>query len=284
MQLTVLNITKTETGKQELPVQFSEPVRPDLIKRAVEALQNRRRQPYGADPMAGKKCSAEVSRRRRKYRGSYGHGISRVPRKVLTRRGTRFYWVGAFAPGTVGGRRAHPPKAEKNWTRKINEKENSKAIRSALAATVIKEAVANRGHKTPNNYPFLIEDAFETLNKTKLVRETLIKLGLKDELERSSKRTIRAGKGKLRGRKYIKKKGPLLVVSKQCPLIKSGRNVPGVEVVEVNALNAEILAPGTAVGRLTIFTTGAIERMNKEKLFMNIKNESTQSDKKSTSN
>ena len=198
MKIKVLDITKTETGKKDLPIQFSEPVHPNLIKRAVLTLQANRRQRYGADPMAGKKCSAELSRRRRKYRGSYGHGISRVPRKILTRRGTRFFWVGAFAPGTVGGRRAHPPKATKIWEQKINDKENSKAIRSALAATVIKEAVSQRGHKTPEQYPFLIEDKLESLTKTKLVKETLLKLGLKDELTRAAKKSIRAGKGKMR--------------------------------------------------------------------------------------
>ena len=84
-----------------------------LIKRAVLTLQNNKRQRYGANPEAGKKVSAALSKRRRKYRGSYGHGISRVPRKILSRRGTSMNWQGAFAPGTVGGRRAHPPKAEK---------------------------------------------------------------------------------------------------------------------------------------------------------------------------
>ncbi len=161
MELKVINQTKTEIGKKQLPVQFTEPVRPDLIKRAVAVIRSNNRQAYGADPRAGKKCSAELSRRRRKYRGSYGKGISRVPRKILTRRGTQMYMVGAFAPGTVGGRRAHPPKAEKKWSKQINTKERRKAIRSALSATVIKEAVECRGHVVPDNYPFVVDDAFE---------------------------------------------------------------------------------------------------------------------------
>ncbi|MFH1399970.1 MAG: 50S ribosomal protein L4, partial [Nanoarchaeota archaeon] len=113
MKLKILDTQRKETGTIDLPAQFFEPFRPDLIKLGVLAVQANGRQPYGASPDAGMRHSVEVSRRRRKYRGSYGIGISRVPRKILSRNGTRMNWVGAEAPGMVGGRRAHPPKAEK---------------------------------------------------------------------------------------------------------------------------------------------------------------------------
>ncbi|MEK6868731.1 MAG: 50S ribosomal protein L4, partial [Nanoarchaeota archaeon] len=105
MKLNVLDTSKNKTGEINLPVQFDEEVRPDLISRAVLALQSSKRQAYGAMPEAGKRASSTLSKRRRRYRGSYGHGISRTPRKILSRRGTRMYWVGAFAPNTRGGRR-----------------------------------------------------------------------------------------------------------------------------------------------------------------------------------
>ncbi len=267
MKLKILDATNTEKGSKELPAVFSEEIRPDLIKRAVESLQANTRQPYGADPRAGKKCSAELSRRRRKYRGSYGHGISRVPRKILSRNGTRFNWTGAFAPGTVGGRRAHAPKASKIWAKKLNIKERRKAIRSAIAATVIPETVKERGHSAPDNYPFIINNDFETFTKTKQVVDALSKLGFGAEMERSSEVTIRAGKSRLRGRKYRKRKGPLFVVGNDCPLLRSASNVAGVDAVIVDALNAELLAPGTYPGRLTLFTESAIERLDKEQLF-----------------
>ncbi len=114
MKIPILNISKEEIGKQEMPVQFEEEIRLDLIKRAVIAIKNNERQAYGADPMAGKRASAKLSRRRHVYKTSYGIGISRVPRKIMSSRGTRMNWVGAFAPGTVGGRKAHPPKAGKD--------------------------------------------------------------------------------------------------------------------------------------------------------------------------
>ena len=156
MKLNIISASKEKKKEIDLPSQFNEEVRPDVISRAVFAIQSNKRQPYGASPEAGKRASAEISRRRHDYRGSYGHGISRVPRKILTRRGTRMYWVGAFAPGTVGGRRAHPPKAEKNYSQKINKKERRKAIRSAIAASIIKELVEQRGHKVPADYPFVL--------------------------------------------------------------------------------------------------------------------------------
>jgi large subunit ribosomal protein L4e len=255
-------------GEINLPIQFQETINPELIQRAVLALQSSRRQKYGVNPEAGKMHSTKLSRRRRDYRGSYGHGISRVPRKILSRRGTRMNWVGAFAPGTVGGRRAHPPKAEKNWVKKINNKENRKAVRSALAASVNKDAVIQRGHNAPDDYPFILDSKFESISKTKEFVKSLIALGLSRELGRTDKKKIRAGSGKSRGRKYRTVKGPLLVVSGECKLLKSARNILGVDVVKADNLDAGLLAPGCAVGRLTLFTKSAIEKIEKEKLFM----------------
>ncbi len=268
MKLPVHNLQNQKTGEKELPPQFSEEYRPDLIKRAVLALRSQLYQPHGSSPEAGKRHSAELSRRRRKYRGAYGFGISRVTRKILTRRGTRFYWVGALSPNTVGGRRAHPPKAEKNLLQRINKKEKRKALRSALAATLNPQLVQNRGHFPPENYPFIISSEIEKITKTKEAKEVLKRLNFQKELQRTLLKKIKAGLGKLRGRKYQKKKGLLVVVSDDCPLIKSAQNLPGLEVVKVNQLNAQLLAPGAQPARLTLYTEKAIEKLEKEKLFL----------------
>ena len=255
-------------GEIQLPKQFEEPVRDDLIKRAVLVIQSNNRQRYGADPEAGKRASVRLSKKRHDYRGSYGHGISRTPRKIMSRRGTRLNWTGAFAPNTVGGRRAHPPKSEKIWSKKINIKERRKAIRSALSSVVSKALVAKRGHKVTENYPLVMEDKFEKISKTKDVKAVLEKIGLKDEIKRASEKKIRAGRGTMRGRKYKKKTGPLIVVSGKCSLENAASNIPGTDIVEIKNINAELLAPGTSPGRLTIFTKSSIEKMEKEKLFM----------------
>jgi large subunit ribosomal protein L4e len=267
MKIKVFDQKKTETKTVALPKQFDEPVRTDLVKRAVLALQSIRRQKYGASPLAGKRHSAYLSKRRHNYKGTYGIGQSRTPRKILNRRGTRFYHVGAVAPQTVGGRRAHPPKAEKIWAQKINVKERRKAIRSAISATMVKDLVLARGHKVPTDYPFALDTSFESLNKTKDVITALYALGFKEELERGEVTSIRAGKGKMRGRKTISKKSFLFVVSKDCPLLKAAANISGADIVPVQSLNAELLAPGTHLGRLTLFTDGALDILSQRNLF-----------------
>jgi len=268
MKLNIKDPTNKDAGSISLPLQFDEEYRPDLIQRAVLSLQARARTPYGAKPTAGKRASAELSRRRRKYRGSYGMGISRVPRKILTRRGTRMHWVGAFAPGTVGGRRAHPPKADKIWTQKINKTENRKAIRSALAATVNRDLVVARGHRTPKDYPFIISTDFETITKTRDAITAFSALSLGEELARADQKKVRAGKGKVRGRKYKRRIGPLVVVSStNTKIALAARNIPGVDIVCVAELNAEVLAPGTHAGRITLYTEAAIKLLAEEKLF-----------------
>lgn len=272
MKADVYNLEGKSISKIELPIQFSEEVRPDLIRRAFIAIQTHNRTPYGAFTKAGMRSSAEVSRRRRRYRGAYGMGISRVPRKVMWKRGRQLGWVGAFAPGTIGGRIAHPPKSTKIWYEEINKKERRKAIRSAIAATAVPEIVKARGHKF-ETFINVIDSSIENVKKSKDLHSIMIKLGLQKELDRTSVRKIRAGRGKNRGRPHVNKIGPLFVVSQECPLIHSGSNLPGVDVCEVKNLNAALLAPRATPGRLTIFSDKAVKLMEKEKLFMGIKKE-----------
>ena len=128
MKLTIYNTEKNKAGEKQLPVQFGEEYRPDLIQRAVIAFESTARQLYGSNARAGLRKSARTSKRRRDYRTTYGYGISRVARKIFSRRGTRMSWAGASTPQTRGGRRAHPPKSEKILEQKINQKEKQKAV------------------------------------------------------------------------------------------------------------------------------------------------------------
>ncbi len=267
MEIPIYSLERKEESRVQLPPQFDEPISQELIARAVITIQLNRRQPYGTKPGAGTRVSAQVSRRRRKYRGSYGKGISRVPRKVMSHRGSQFNWRGALMPGTVKGRRAHPPKSYDDRSRKINKKENRKAIRSALSATLVAELVSKRGSIAPEGYPFAVSDSISAIDKTKTIKQALEKLGLQKELRRASKKTLRAGRGKARGRKYDAKTGPLIVVAEKCPMQKAAANIPGVDIVTVKNLNAELLAPGAVPGRLTIFTPSALGKMKSDKLF-----------------
>ncbi|RLI35211.1 50S ribosomal protein L4, partial [Candidatus Bathyarchaeota archaeon] len=139
------------------------------------------------------------------------------------------------------------------------------AIRSAIAATAVKELVEKRGHRVGSLevVPVVVEDALENVASTGELRKILEALGLKEELERVKETVkVRAGKGKRRGRRLKKRKGPLIVVSsEQAPLLKAARNLPGVDVCPVERLNAELLAPGTHPGRLTIWTESALKKL-----------------------
>lgn len=121
-----------------------------------------------------------------------------------------------------------------------------------------------RGHNVENvpQLPLIVDDELATIKKTKETREIFKNLGIFEDISRAKKgRKIRAGKGKLRGRKYKKAKGPLIVVADDKGISLGARNHAGVDVVTVENLNAELLAPGTHPGRLTIFTKSAIEKL-----------------------
>ncbi|MFA5142398.1 MAG: 50S ribosomal protein L4 [Candidatus Woesearchaeota archaeon] len=266
--MKIYDITGKEVGKINMPHQFNEEIRSDLIHRAVVTIEANKRQPYGAFAEAGKRNTVRISKRRRNFRTSYGIGMARTPQKVMSVRGTRFNWVGAFAPNAVGGRGAHPPKSEKIWTQNINKKENRKAIRSAISATIMPDLVKQRGHIIPEIYPFILDDKALSLEKTSEVVQMLDKLGFENELKRSEDRKVRAGKGKSRGRRYSRAKSLLIVVAdKRCALAKSAKNIPGVDVINAKNLNASLLAPGGVMGRATIYTKDAVEKIAKEKLF-----------------
>ncbi|HLP79519.1 MAG TPA: 50S ribosomal protein L4, partial [Acidobacteriota bacterium] len=242
--------------------------RDDLIQRAVLAIQNNNRQQYGAYEHAGMRHAVDLSKRRRDYKGVYGKGASRIPKKVMSRNGSQMHLVAANVPQAVGGRNAHPPKPSKDWTQKINDDERKKAIRSALSAVVDKKIVGERGHKIPASYPFLLDSSFESIAKTKDFFAALNTIGFDNELVRSSVKRIRAGKGKLRGRRYKRTVGPLVVVSDACNASKAAKNIPGVDVVKVSQLNVEDLAPGCVAGRAVLFTKAAVEKIKEGNLFL----------------
>jgi large subunit ribosomal protein L4e len=172
----------------------------------------------------------------------------------------------AFAPGTVGGRQAHPPRAETCITKEIPKKEKRLALLSAIAATAQKDTVAARGHEieTVPEFPLIVENSIETLTKAKEVEDALSSLGILSDVSRvRDSRKVRAGKGKLRGRKMKQAVGPLIVVAENKGIMTAANNLPGVDIITVNNLNTEILAPGTHPGRLTLWTNGAIDQIEK---------------------
>ncbi|HOI18713.1 MAG TPA: 50S ribosomal protein L4 [Candidatus Woesearchaeota archaeon] len=268
MKIPIFNKDCQKDGEVELPKQFNEDRKASLIKKAIRVYLANQRQKYGAFKFAGMRQSAELSRRRRDYKTSYGHGISRVQRKILSKRGSRMYWVGAVSPGTVGGRKAHPAKSDKIWSEKINITERRAAIRSALSSSMNAVLVKERGHIIPQAYPFAISKEFEEISKTKEFIDKLNKLGFENELKRTSVAVKNKGRAKLRNRKKRAKKGLLVIVSAGCKLTRAARNIPGIDIVSVNNLNVYDLAPGYKDGRAILITLPSINIIKEKNLFM----------------
>lgn len=248
-----------EKKEIELPKIFESEIRKDLIELVWYVQRERKKQPYGAYVLAGKEVSAsgKVKHRRRKYKTLYGYGISRVPRKILTRRGERFYWIAAFAPGTVGGRAAHPPKATKRKI-KVNKKVKRLALKSAIAATANLDVLKEKYKEVKvSKLPVVISS--ESLSKKPKEIANFLKkiLGIEKK-----KKKVRAGKGKRRGRRYKGLGKPLIIIGNEEKLkIKSY----GFDVIKANQLNIEALAPGGKPGRLVVWTEKAIEEVGKIK-------------------
>jgi len=245
MTATVYDLDGNPADEVDLPDVFETPVRPDLIKTAVEAAQANRKQAYGADEYAGMRTPAESF-------GS-GRGMAHVPRQD---------GQGRRVPQAVKGRRAHPPKAEKDRSQTINTKEKKLAVRSAIAATTDAELVAERGHEFDQDLdlPIVVSDAFEDLQKTQAVVDVLEGLGVSEDVARADDAKIKAGSGSARGRKYRRPSSILFVTSEEPS--KAARNLAGATVTTGREVNAEDLAPGTAPGRLTIWTESALEEVS----------------------
>lgn len=245
MKANIIDLSGNQTGEVDLPPVFDEEYRPDLIKRAVLSAQANRLQPYGPHFYAGMNTSARS--------WGPGHGVSRVPRVINGRKA-------AGVPMAVGGRRSHAPQPEADKSEKINVKERRKAIRSAIAATAVPALAKARGHIFSMNLPVVATSEIETVSKTSEIRKFLVAAGLWDDVERAKDgKTIRAGKGKMRGRKYKNRKSLLIVAAADQGLGKASRNLPGVDFITVDRLNAELLAPGTHAGRLTLWTESSLK-------------------------
>jgi len=248
-KLNVYGIDGSVKKQIDIPKIFEADYRPDLIGRASVSINSNSRQPYAPKPGAGMRHSVST--------WGKGHGVSRVQRLMGSS-------TAAQSPGNVGGRRAHPPRVNEKRSKKMNRKEMRLARLSALAAIADYHKVVARGHKLPQDatVPIVLENDLEKIETTKDAVALLDKVGLGDEMTRAEngKRT-RAGRGKMRGRKYRIRKSLLVVCSGKCPAIKSFSNLTGVDVACVDSLNVELLAPGGLAGRLTIMSEAALDRL-----------------------
>src|SRR3989338_3885421 len=259
MKTKVLDINGQTKKTIELPKFFENKIREDIVAKILEL--KKRQQPYSPSSVAGKQHAAKgkIVHRRHVWRSGYGRGQSRVPRKMLSQKGTKFNWVAAEVPQARGGMRTHPPKILHFLKElKINKKENKIAFESALSATGNKKFVEKKYGRIENinkEIPFVVES--EILNlKTKPFFESLKKILGEDLFSVAIvKKASRSGKGKLRGRKYKHNAGLLIVLGE-----KENIKINNFDVAQTKTLNVTDLAKG-GLGRLTIYTEQAVKEL-----------------------
>lgn len=253
MKAHFYDLNGTSKGEKNLPALFSTPIRKDLVNKAIEVL--REFQLHYLDPRAGRKHSAAgtISHKRHDWKGHYGKGMSRIPRKIMWRRGIQFNWVGAEVSGTRGGRRIHGPKDTRH-VKRMNAKEMQLALYSALAATAHTSYIKSRYERLATQdipAPIVINLAHSP--KAKEWALFIEKVFGKAADVVTQTHDVRAGKGKRRGRKYKTSAGALVIHSS-----KESFKLKGVESVSANEVSVSHLYP---LGRIVIYTEKALEEL-----------------------
>merc|ERR1712144_55813 len=248
--------TSDEAGKQvQLPAVFLAPIRPDIVTFVHTSMNKNRRQAYAVNKDAGHQTSAE----------SWGTGraVARIPR--VPGGGTHRAGQGAFGNMCRGGRMFNPTKTWRKWHRKINVNQRRYAVCSALAASALPSLVMARGHRISEvpECPLVVGNAVESIDKTQKAVKLLKEVGAYEDVEKSkSSRQIRSGKGKMRNRRHVQRRGPLVVYANDNGITKGFRGLSGVEVCHVDRLNLLQLAPGGHLGRFVVFTEGALAKLD----------------------
>ncbi|PHT70611.1 60S ribosomal protein L4 [Capsicum annuum] len=165
-----------------------------------------------------------------------------------------------------GGRMFAPTKIWRRWHRKIPVNQKRFAVASAIAASAVPSLVLARGHRIEGvpELPLVVSDSVEGIEKTSNAIKALKQVGAyPDAVKAKDSHAIRTGKGKMRNRRYISRKGPLIVYGNEgAKLVKAFRNIPGVGICHVDRLNLLKLAPGGHVGRFIIWTKSAYEKLD----------------------
>jgi len=266
LKAKVHSMEGTAAAEAQMPRQFEEEYRPDLIRRAFHAERSLLWQPKGAMKGAGiDYTTAKYYGRRHLARSGINIGKARLPKEKIPGGGMGRTLV---VPNATKGRRAHPPKPYKTIIERINYKEKNKAIRSAIAATCDAKLAKARGHLFDCALPLVADNSFEGVKRVKDVVGVLEKMGLTQDLERARNgRKQRSGRARLRKGGYRQPSSVLIVYGKDSGLWRAARNIPGVNCADVKDLTIELLAPGGEAGRLTVWTQDALAALDKQGLY-----------------
>lgn len=108
--------------------------------------------------------------------------------------------------------------------------------------------------------------ADNSLVKTKAALGLLNAVGAGADVEKSKlSKKMRAGKGKMRGRRFRQRRGPLVIYDPETEgrdLVRGFQNLPGVETCPVTELNLLQLAPGGHLGRFIVWTSAAFKALD----------------------
>merc|ERR1712244_153662 len=229
--------------------------RPDIVSFIHHGIAKNKRQPYCVSEPAGHQTSAE----------SWGTGraVARIPR--VRGGGTHRSGQAAFGNMCRGGRMFAPTKTWRKWHRRINVNQKRYAICSAIAATGIPAIVMSKGHRIENTpeVPLVLSDKIEAIKKTKEAVQLLKRLKAYTDIEKvKSSRRFRAGKGKMRNRRRIQRRGPMIIYNQDNGICQAFRNIPGITLLNVSRLNLLKIAPGGHVGRFCIWTESAFKKLD----------------------
>jgi len=161
-----------------------------------------------------------------------------------------------------------PTKIYRKWHKKISKNQRRFATVSAVAATAVPALVQARGHRIERvaEIPLVVRDQdLAGVLKTKEAVSLLQALNANDDTERvKDSRGLRRGKGKSRNRRYVQRRGPLVVHNGKSSdqSLRSLRNIPGIDLVNVHRLNLLQLAPGGHLGRFVIWTESAFKSLD----------------------
>ncbi|KAM9910013.1 hypothetical protein OXX69_004901, partial [Metschnikowia pulcherrima] len=255
-QVSVISAAGEKTSAQlPLPAVFAAPVRADIVHSVFTRINKNKRQAYAVSSKAGHQTSAE----------SWGTGraVARIPR--VGGGGTHRAGQAAFGNMCRGGRMFAPTKTWRRWHVRVNQNEKRYATASAIAASAVTSLVLARGHRVEQvaELPLVVANDFESVSKTKDAIAVLKAVGANKDIIRVIKsKKIRAGKGKLRNRRFTQRKGPLVVYANDNGLTSALRNIPGVDFAHVSRLGLLQLAPGAHLGRFVIWTQAAFESLD----------------------
>jgi large subunit ribosomal protein L4e len=158
-----------------------------------------------------------------------------------------------------------PTKIWRKWHRKINLNQKRFAVASALAASALPSLVLARGHRIEQvpELPLVVDDSVQSVQKTKAAVAALKSVGAYADVEKAGdSRKIRRGVGKMRNRRHVMRRGPLIVYNEDHGIQQAFRNLPGVELCQVDNLNLLQLAPGGHLGRFIVWTRAAFAKLN----------------------